>query len=68
MTEYLSAQTGDRYGLLLNDNLETLARLPDLCDVFEDGKLIFDDGMGNLRQSHIHSADEILDLAEKSGA
>ncbi|MDE7244044.1 MAG: serine/threonine-protein kinase [Oscillospiraceae bacterium] len=65
MTEYISAQTGERYGLLLNENLEVLAELPGLCDVFEDGRLIFDDGKGGLRQSHVYSAEELLALAEK---
>ena len=65
MTEYVSAQTGERYGLLLNENLEVLGRLPGLCDVFEDGRLIFDDGKGHLRQSHIYSAEELLALAEQ---
>lgn len=63
VTEYISAQ-GDRYGLLLNHDCETLADLPDLCDVTADGRLIFDDMRGNLRQSRIYSLQELLALGE----
>ena len=64
MTEYISAETGERYGLLLNENLEVLAELPGLCDAFEDGRLIFDDRKGGLRQSHFYSTEELLALGE----
>ena len=64
ITEYVSSQTRERYGILLNQELETLARLPALCDVLEDGTLIFDDQKGNLRQCRIYSPQELLALAE----
>lgn len=63
ITEYITAQ-GDRYGLLLDKNLETLAELPNLCDILEDGTLIFDDMRGNLRQSRIYSTQELIALGE----
>jgi len=65
VTEYTPSEANGqgRYGLLLNEDLEVLAKLPGLCDVFEDGRLIFDDGKGNLRQSRIHSTEELLALA-----
>lgn len=63
ITEYISAQ-GQRYGLLLDENCETLADLPGLCDVLPDGTLVFDDMRGNLRQSRIYSMQELLALAE----
>lgn len=63
--EYLSTQTGGHYGLLMDGNLNTLARLPGLCDILEDGRLIFDDMKGNLRQSRIYSAQELMDLARE---
>lgn len=63
--EYLSAQTGGHYGLLMDENLDTLARLPGLCDILEDGTLIFDDMKGNLRQSRIYSVQELMDLAQE---
>ena len=61
--EYITAQ-GDRYGLLLDENLETLAKLPNLCDILEDGTLVFDDMRGNLRQSRIYSTQELIALGE----
>ena len=63
ITEYISAQ-GQRYGLLLDENCETLADLPELCDVLADGTLVFDDMRGNLRQSRIYSMQELLALAD----
>lgn len=64
ITEYMTTQ-GERYGLLLNENLDTLAKLPNLCDITADGRLIFDDMRGNLRQSRIYSLQELLALANK---
>ena len=62
ITEYISAQ-GERYGLLLDKNCETLADLPGLCDITADGTLVFDDMMGNLRVSRIYSIQELIALA-----
>lgn len=62
VTEYVLAQ-GERYGLLLDENCETLARLPDLCDIV-DGTLIFDYPTGDLRRCRIYSLQELLALAE----
>lgn len=61
--EYISAE-GERYGLLLDETCETLAKLPGLCDILADGTLVFDDTRGNLRQSRIYSKQELLTLAE----
>lgn len=63
VTEYISAQ-GDRYGLLLDENCETLAELPNLCDILADGTLVFDDMRGNLRQSRIYSIQELMALGK----
>lgn len=60
LTEYVSA-AGERYGLLLDDNLQMLAYLPDLCDVTEE-TFIFDYGLGNLRQCRIYSFEELTAL------
>lgn len=66
ITQYVSTQNeGDRYGLLLNADCETLARLPGLCDILEDGTLVFDDDRGNLRQSRIYSTQELTALGER---
>lgn len=63
ITEYMTAK-GERYGLLLNDDLEVLARMPDLCDIMPDGMLLFDDMAGTLRQSRIYSLQELTALAK----
>lgn len=60
ITEYVDAQ-GERFGLLLNSRLETLARLPGLCDILGD-RAIFDDYSGNLRQCRLYSLKELVDL------
>lgn len=65
ITQYVSAQ-GERYGLLLNGDCETLAKLPGLCDILEDGTLVFDDDRGNLRQCRIYSTQELIALGEKN--
>ena len=62
ITEYVSAQ-GERYGLLLNEQCQVLARMPNLCDVIGD-TLVFDYPSGNLRQSRIYSLQELIALAE----
>lgn len=62
ITEYVSAE-GERYGLLLNHELQTLAYLPGLCDVVDD-MLIFDYKSGNLRQCRIYSLQELIALGE----
>lgn len=62
ITEYVSAE-GERYGLLLNKRLETLAYLPNLCDVSGE-MLVVDDKSGNLRQSRLYSIQELIALGE----
>lgn len=64
ITEYVDTE-GVHFGLLLNDNFETLAVLPSLCDILPDGTLVFDDQMGMLRQSRIYSVQELIDLGNK---
>ena len=63
VTEYISAE-GERYGLLLNDQFQTLAYLPRLCDIAGD-MLVFDYGSGNLRQCRLYSLQELRALGEK---
>lgn len=62
ITEYVDAE-GNRFGLLLDENFETLAYLPYLCDVSDD-TLIFDYHSGDLRQSRLYSIQELISLGE----
>lgn len=54
-----------REGVLLDRNLDEIAELPLLNDVLPDGTLIFDDTLGNLRQSRIYSIEELITMAEE---
>ena len=63
LTEYVDAD-GRRYGLILNQDLETLAYLPDLCDM-EDGTFFFDYGNGELRQCRFYSLQDLMELGEQ---
>ncbi len=65
ITEYINTE-GTRYGLLLDNDTQTLAYLPGLCDVWE-GMLVFDDGAGSLRQSCIYSLEELCRMGEGYG-
>lgn len=61
MTEYITAQ-GERYGLLLNERCETLAYLPNLCDIV--GDTLYFDYLGTLRTSRVYSLRELIALGE----
>lgn len=64
LTEYVRAD-GERYGLLLDQNLEILADLPDLCDIhIPDETIYFDYKNGELRQCHLYSIQELIDLGK----
>jgi hypothetical protein len=65
VAEYVTAD-GFRYGILMNGKCETLAYLPYLCDVL-DGRLIFDYATGDLRETRIHTQDELVALARLKG-
>lgn len=62
VTEYISTE-GERYGLLLNADFEVLAKLPDLCDIWNDS-FIFDYESGNLRQCRLYSIQELIVLGQ----
>lgn len=66
VVEYVTADE-QRYGYLLNEKLEKIAYLPDLCDVYEH-MFLFDDQAGNLRGSKIYSLKELIDLAKEKTA
>ena len=63
IVEYVTAD-GKRYGYLLDDHLQKIAYLPNLCDVYEH-TFLFDDQAGNLRSSKIYSLDELIQMAKK---
>lgn len=63
ITQYFPADAQDKpYGLLLDADCNTLARLPYLSDVW-DNTLFFDFPTGIVRQSRIYSIDELLSMA-----
>lgn len=66
--DYIVAQyvtvDGTRYGELLNQQCESIAELPWLCDVVGD-TLIFDYPSGNMRESRIYNIDELKEIARK---
>lgn len=63
VTEYISA-SGDRYGILLDDNLDEIARLPNLCDIYKN-TFVFDYKSGNLRQCRFYSIQELIALGQE---
>lgn len=62
ITEYIST-SGQRYGLVLDEKLQTIAVLQGLCDI-SDGMLVFDYGDGVLRQCQLYSLEELIELGE----
>ncbi|GHU93324.1 hypothetical protein FACS1894208_02640 [Clostridia bacterium] len=59
LTEYVSTD-GNRYGLLLDGKTcETLAYLPNLCDIIGE-RLIFDVSSGCLRETHLYTLNELI--------
>lgn len=62
ITEYISAE-GERYGILLDADLQKLAYFPRLCDVAGD-ILVFDYESGDLRQCRLYSLQELTALGE----
>ncbi len=70
MGEYIIAEyintSGERYGILMDQEFQTLAYLPGLCDVVGD-RLIFDYESGHLRQSPVYSLQELVELGMAYG-
>lgn len=60
LTEYVSSKL-ERYGILLDENLQVLAKLPDVCDVYGD-TVVFDYGNGSIRSCRIYSLEELAAL------
>lgn len=63
MTEYVSASM-KRYGILLDENLQKAAYLPQLCDVYGD-TVVFDYQNGQVRSCSIYSLEELEALGRE---
>lgn len=59
----LSIDGTTQYSFLMNPQGETLADLPNLCDVLPDGTLVFDYAQGKLFSGLLYSTDDLLRLA-----
>ena len=64
IAEYINT-LGERYGLLMNNDLEVLARLPSLCD-YVDGWLYFDYPAGELRRCPLYDQEMLLRMAREN--
>lgn len=64
MTEYTDTAVSQRYGILLDENLQKLAYLPNLCDVYEN-TAVFDYQNGSIRSCHIYSLEELEALGRE---
>ncbi len=62
MMEYVSTELV-RYGVLLDEDLQKLAVLPGLCDVYDD-TVVFDYQDGTIRASRIYTLDELMAFAD----
>jgi len=61
VSQYLSTN-GELFGILLDNDFQPIANLPNLCDVW-DGQLVFDYHQGVLQHSRVYTLSELLDLA-----
>lgn len=65
LTQYVSSENKP-YGLLLDENCETIARLPYLIDCVNE-RFLYDYPSGKIRQSRIYSIQELLSMAGSGG-
>lgn len=63
IAEYINSEA-ERYGILMNQQLEDLAYLPQLTDILHD-RLYFDDRYGKIKSAPIYSPDEIRKRASE---
>ncbi len=63
LLEFLSTE-GNNYGLLCNQNLEQIARLPNLCD-YQGGYFYFDEGKGSVKRETLYSLEDLFALARE---
>lgn len=64
LLEFLSTDSS-RYGLLYNEALELVGRLPDLCDT-KDSYFYFNGGKGKIRRTSIYQLEELLTIAKQA--
>lgn len=64
MMEFVSTEL-ERYGVLLDEDLQKLADLPGLCDVYED-TVAFDYQDGTIHSCRLYSLDELISVANGS--
>lgn len=62
LTEYVNSE-GQKYGLLIDQKLQTVAYLPNLCDLTDTGA-VFDYRDGTLRQCPLYSLEELIAVGE----
>ena len=63
VTRYLSS-SGERFGLVLDGKTcQTLAYVPNFCDVVGDRLIIDDRSSGTLRETRLFSIDELIEIA-----
>ncbi len=63
MTEYVSTAL-ERYGILLNADLQKVAYLPCICDVYGD-TVVFDYQNGVIRSCSIYSLEELVQMGRE---
>lgn len=55
--------TGEKYGILYDQNLNELATMQNLTDVYKD-TLVFDYPSGDIRSCHIYTLEKLIQLGE----
>ncbi len=63
IAEYFDMQS-KRYGILLDENMETVAHFPNMSD-FYNNQVVFDYGKGKLFASKIYTTSELLEIAKE---
>ena len=65
VVEYFTKGSEKFGALLLDEELQVIAELPWLTDVFPDGTIYFDNRRGQIRETHVYSLPELLDLRNR---
>lgn len=65
VVEYFT-KGNEKFGaLLLDEDRQVVAELPWLTDVFPDGTVYFDNRRGQIRETHVYSLPELLELTNR---